>query len=257
MKESLHIWKIGGNVLGNAESLDRVLAVFLRLEGKKILVHGGGKKASQVSESLGLVPRFHEGKRITDADTLEVAVMVYAGWYNKTLVARCQAMGLNALGLSGADAGVILSEKRAVSTVDYGCVGDPVEVNTIAMADFLRRDLVPVCCAVTHDGKGNLLNTNADTIASTLAIAMAPWYAVTLTFCLELPGVLQEVTDSSTLIQNLDLAGFESGRQQGIFHSGMLPKLENAFRALDKGVAKVIICGPETLTDGQGTHITR
>lgn len=257
MKECLHILKIGGNVIGDEANLSSVLSAFSKKEGKKIIVHGGGKKATTLAEKLGVTSVFVEGRRITDAPSLEIAVMVYAGWYNKKIVAQCHTLGLSALGLSGADVNAILSEKRPVKQVDYGWVGDPIKVNVSTLNHFLKENLTLVFCAVTHDGLGQLLITNADTIASTLATSFATTYEVNLTYCLELPGVLRDVLDLHSVIPSLDFIAFQEGRELGYFHSGMIPKLENAFNAIENGVSKVIICGPDSFPANGGTHICK
>lgn len=255
MKEMLHILKIGGNVLSNDLVLASVLSAFSKKEGRKIIVHGGGKKATVLAEKLGIPSVFVEGRRITDSDSLEIAVMTYAGWYNKKIVAHCHSIGLPALGLSGADANAILSVKRPVKEVDFGWVGDPVTVNVQTLSHFMNIDLTLVFCAVTHDGQGQLLNTNADTIASTLATALSSIYSVNLTYCLELPGVLEDVSDPNTVISSLDRSAFIEGWEKGVFHAGMIPKLENAFNAIENGVTKVVICGPDSFLTNGGTHI--
>ncbi|MFN6063484.1 MAG: acetylglutamate kinase [Bacteroidota bacterium] len=219
MKEILHILKIGGNVLSNDLVLASVLSAFSEKEGRKIIVHGGGKKATVLAEKLGIPSVFVDGRRITDTDSLEIAVMTYAGWYNKKIVAHCHSIGLSALGLSGADANAILSVKRPVKEVDFGWVGDPVKVNVQTLSHFMNIDLTLVFCAVTHDGKGQLLNTNADTIASTLATALSNIYSVNLTYCLELPGVLKDVSDPNTVISSLNRSAFIEGREKGVFHT--------------------------------------
>jgi len=183
--------------------------------------------------------------------------MTYAGWYNKKIVAHCHSIGLSALGLSGADANAILSVKRPVKEVDFGWVGDPVTVNVQTLSHFMNIDLTLVFCAVTHDGQGQLLNTNADTIASTLATALSNIYSVNLTYCLELPGVLEDVSDPRTVIPSLNRSAFIEGREKGYFHAGMIPKLENAFNAIENGVAKVVICGPDSFLTNGGTHICK
>ena len=257
MKEILHILKIGGNVLSNDLVLASVLSAFSEKEGRKIIVHGGGKKATVLGEKLGIPSIFVEGRRITDTDSLEIAVMTYAGWYNKKIVAHCHSIGLSALGLSGADANAILSVKRPVKEVDFGWVGDPIMVNVQTLSHFMNIDLTLVFCAVTHDGKGQLLNTNADTIASTLATALSNIYSVNLTYCLELPGVLEDVSDPNTVISSLNRSAFIEGREKGYFHAGMIPKLENAFNAIENGVTKVVICGPDSFLTNGGTHICK
>lgn len=257
MKEMLHILKIGGNVLSNDLVLASVLNAFSKKEGRKIIVHGGGKKATILAEKLGIPSVFVDGRRITDTDALEIAVMTYAGWYNKKIVAHCHSIGLSSLGLSGADANAILSVKRPVIEVDFGWVGDPVKVNVETLTHFMNIDLTLVFCAVTHDGQGQLLNTNADTIASTLATAFSSTYSVNLTYCLELPGVLEDVADPRTVIPSLNRSAFIEGREKGYFHAGMIPKLENAFNAIENGVTKVVICGPDSFLTNGGTHICK
>jgi acetylglutamate kinase len=257
MKEMLHILKIGGNVLSNDLVLASVLKAFSKKEGRKIIVHGGGKKATLLAEKLGIPSVFVDGRRITDTDALEIAVMTYAGWYNKKIVAHCHSIGLAALGLSGADANAILSVKRPVKEVDFGWVGNPVKVNVQTLTHFMNIDLTLVFCAVTHNGHGQLLNTNADTIASTLATSFAPFYEVNLTYCLELPGVLRDISNIQSVIPSLDFIAFQEGREQGYFHSGMIPKLENAFNAIENGVTKVVICGPDSFLTNGGTHICK
>jgi acetylglutamate kinase len=257
MKEVLHILKIGGNVLSNDLVLASVLNAFSKKEGRKIIVHGGGKKATILAEKLGIPSVFVDGRRITDTDALEIAVMTYAGWYNKKIVAHCHSIGLSALGLSGADANAILSVKRPVKEVDFGWVGDPVKVNVETLTHFMNINLTLVFCAVTHDGQGQLLNTNADTIASTLATAFSSTYSVNLTYCLELPGVLEDVADPRTVIPSLNRSAFIEGREKGYFHAGMIPKLENAFNAIENGVTKVVICGPDSFLTNGGTHICK
>ena len=257
MKEMLHILKIGGNVLSNDLVLASVLNAFSKKEGRKIIVHGGGKKATLLAEKLGIPSVFVDGRRITDTDALEIAVMTYAGWYNKKIVANCHSIGLSALGLSGADANAILSVKRPVKEVDFGWVGDPVKVNVKTLSHFMNIDLTLVFCAVTHDGQGQLLNTNADNIASTLATAFSNAYSVNLTYCLELPGVLEDVSDPRTVIPSLNRSAFIEGREKGCFHTGMIPKLENAFNAIENGVTKVVICGPDSFLTNGGTHICK
>ena len=257
MKEVLHILKIGGNVLSKDLVLASVLSAFSEKEGRKIIVHGGGKKATVLAEKLGIPSVFVDGRRITDTDSLEIAVMTYAGWYNKKIVAHCHSIGLSALGLSGADANAILSVKRPLKEVDFGWVGDPVNVNVQTLSHFMNIDLTLVFCAVTHDGKGQLLNTNADTIASTLATALSNIYSVNLTYCLELPGVLEDVSDPNTVISSLNRSAFIEGREKSYFHAGMIPKLENAFNAIENGVTKVVICGPDSFLTNGGTHICK
>ena len=243
MKEPLEVVKIGGGVLDDPAQLAQFLTEFARLPGRKLLVHGGGKGASQLLQSLGIVPQLVDGRRVTDAATLDVVTMFYAGKTNKQLVALLQARGINALGLSGADGNAIPASRRSVGEIDYGFVGDIDEhdINTALLQHLLDGGLTPVFCAITHDGYGQLLNTNADTIASTLARALAPFYEVALHFCFEKDGVLADVHDPTSVIPRITPALFAELKASGTIAAGMLPKLENAFAALTAGVEKVFI----------------
>ena len=243
MKEPLEVVKIGGGVLDDAAQLAQFLTEFARLPGRKLLVHGGGKGASQLLQSLGIVPQLIDGRRVTDAATLDVVTMFYAGKTNKQLVALLQARGINALGLSGADGNVLRATRRPAGAVDYGYVGDLTDagVNVPLLQNLLGAGLTPVFCAITHDGNGQLLNTNADTIASVLARALAPFYEVGLHFCFEKDGVLADVHDPTSVIPRITSALFAELKASGAIAAGMLPKLENAFAALAAGVEKVII----------------
>jgi len=241
--KSLFIVKIGGNVIDNSENLHRFLKDFTALKGHKILVHGGGKVATQLSETLGIEAKLVDGRRITDIETLRVVTMVYAGLINKNIVAQLQRLGNNAIGLTGADGDFIRTKKRPVKTIDYGYVGDiddnsinPSNISSLVVAGF-----TPVFCALTHDGDGQLLNTNADTIASALAVALAKLYDTTLIYCFEKKGVLKDINDESSLVHEIDPQGYEELKAQQIIHSGMLPKMDNAFSAISCGVKAVII----------------
>lgn len=251
----LHILKVGGKVIDDLTLLQPILAAFLQKEGLKIIVHGGGKKASELSEKLGIPVQMVNGRRITDAAALEVATMVYAGLFNKQIVALIQALGGNALGLSGADGNVILAHRRPVKEIDYGFVGDLDEVNAEAIHRLLSAEFVPVFCAITHDGGGQLLNTNADTIASRLATAMSALYEVKLYLCLDKNGVLSNAEDNHSVIPRMNAEDYERYKAEGVVYAGMLPKLDNAFDALTQGVKEVIICGPESVVQGGGTVI--
>lgn len=257
MADKLQLLKIGGKVLDDEALLAQVLTTFLHLEGRKLLVHGGGKRTSELSERLGLTPHMVDGRRITDAETLEVATMVYAGLFNKMIVSKLQSFGVNALGLSGADGNVIQAHKRPVKTIDYGFVGDIDQVDSAAINRLIQADFTPVFCAITHDGKGQLLNTNADTIAAQLAMALAPLYHVTLIYCLEKDGVLSDPNDDHSVIPELTPATYAAHRESGVISAGMIPKLDNAFNALQVEVAEVVICGPQSFTRGGGTHLHR
>lgn len=247
MKSSLHIVKIGGNVAEDAHLLEAVLCDFAALEGHKILVHGGGKTTSEICRKLGIPVQMVDGRRITDTATLEVAVMVYAGLTNKRIVALLQSMGCNALGLSGADGNSILAHKRTGAAIDYGFAGDVDEVNAPFFAQLLEAGLTPVCCAITHDQQGQLLNTNADTIANEVATALASIYEVWLYYCLEKPGVLSDPGNDESIITAINRETYQELKAAGIVSGGMIPKLDNAFAALDAGVHGVLIGGPAML----------
>jgi acetylglutamate kinase len=241
--KSLYIIKIGGNVIDNSENLYRFLKDFTALKGNKILVHGGGKVATQLSETLGIEAKLVEGRRITDIETLRVVTMVYGGLINKNIVAQLQRFGTNAIGLTGADGDFIRTKKRPVKTIDYGFVGDIDEksINPQNIASLMDAAFTPVFCALTHDGEGQLLNTNADTIASALAVALAKLYDTTLIYCFEKKGVLNDINDDDSLIRDIDPQRYEELKIKQIIHSGMLPKLDNAFTAIACGVKAVII----------------
>ena len=242
-KGDLYIIKIGGNVIDNSENLHNFLKDFTALKGNKILVHGGGKVATQLSETLGIEPKMVEGRRITDIETLRVVTMVYGGLINKNIVAQLQKFGTNAIGLTGADGNFIRTKKRPVKTIDYGFVGD-IDESSIDNANIKRLmegGFTPVFCAITHDGDGQLLNTNADTIASALAVSLAKLYDTTLIYCFEKSGVLKDINDEDSLITDIDPQYYEELKKQQIIHSGMLPKLDNAFTAITCGVKAVII----------------
>lgn len=256
-KPQLTVVKIGGNVIDDASALDSFLQDFAAIKGAKILVHGGGKLATRNAEKLGIAPFFHEGRRITDAPMLEVAVMTYAGTINKSIVAKLQKHQINALGLTGADGNLISSKKRENTTIDFGLVGDVVSVNAELLQMLLKQDVVPVLCAVTHDGNGQLLNTNADAIASALAVACTGYYEVKLLYCFEKKGVLLDMKDEDSAIKNLTFKEYNELKLQGVIHSGMLPKLDNCFNALEQGVAKISIGSPAMINGENHTIITK
>lgn len=244
--DQLSILKIGGNILDNEAFLENLLDTFSGLPGKKILVHGGGKIANVLMEQLGIKPNMVDGRRITDEKTLEVVTMVYAGLINKRLVARLQSRGCEAIGLTGADANIIPAVKRPVKEIDYGFVGDvyPKDISANTITGFLGMGLVPVCAPITHNGEGDLLNTNADTIASSLAIALAPFFNVNLIYCFEKNGVLMDPQDENSVIPKIDEGLFNEYKASGVISAGMIPKLDNAFKAIGSGVKQVTICGP-------------
>ena len=251
----LTILKIGGKLLDDDAQLGSALAAFAKIAGAKILVHGGGKKGSEISRRLGIEPRMVEGRRITDAATLEVVTMVYAGLLNKTVVANLQALGCNAIGLSGADGNAILAKKRGADTIDYGFAGNVEAVNNSLIINLLENNLTPVFSPITHDGSGQLLNTNADTIARTLAVSLAQNFEVTLQFCFEKNGVLLDPTDGNSVLPSLAAEAYEHYRALGIISEGMVPKLDNAFAAKNGGVGDVWVCGLGGICGGTGTLI--
>ena len=240
-KKKLQIVKIGGNVINNERALNSFLKDFAVLEDPKILVHGGGKRASEISSAMGLVPQMINGRRVTDTTTVEVVTMVYAGLLNKNIIAQLQKFNCNALGLSGADANCILAHKRIVKDIDYGFAGDVDAINTEFINVLLQNNLTPVFCAITHDKNGQLLNTNADTIVSEVAIGMSGLYHTELNFVFELRGVLKSIDDKNSVITHINSEKYEDLVSTGIISDGMLPKLHNCFNALHKGVAKVKI----------------
>lgn len=251
-KEALYVVKIGGNIIDDAAKLEHFLKQFSSIKGKKILVHGGGKLATQLAKDLGIEQEMVEGRRITDAATLKIVTMVYAGYINKNIVAQLQATGSNAIGFTGADANLIKAHKRLASAskgIDYGFVGDVDEVNTAAIEPLLVQDISIVIAPITHDGNGQLLNTNADTIAQSIATAMGNLYQVSLLYCFEKSGVLLDANDDSTVIPLIDQSYFKKLKAEQLIFAGMIPKLDNAFAALEKGVSKVIIGKAESILD--------
>lgn len=241
--DKLYIIKIGGNVIDNSENLHYFLNDFAALDGHKILIHGGGKLATDLSHTMGLEPKMVDGRRITDIETLRVVTMVYAGLINKNIVAQLQRFNCNAIGLTGADGNLIRAKKRPVKEIDYGYVGDLHEtsVATHRLSALLNDGLVPVFSAITHDGEGQLLNTNADTIASAIAVAMASHFKVSLVYCFEKKGVLKDVQDDTSVIREISSDEFETLKADNIIAGGMLPKLQNAFQAITNGVEEVYI----------------
>jgi acetylglutamate kinase len=255
-KKPVTIIKIGGNIIDNPTELAQFLSDFSKIEGYKVLVHGGGKSATKMAESIGLVPQMIDGRRITDAAMLDVVVMIYAGQINKNIVAQLQANSTNAMGFSGADGNLIQSDKRNHPTINYGFVGDVKKVNTQLLETLLSNGIVPVFCAITHDGKGQLLNTNADTIASELAIALAEVFDVTLNYCFEKPGVLYDAEDDSSVIENINQELYSKLKAEKAIHSGMIPKLDNCFNSLSKGVQKIKIGHHRMLQDKTALYTT-
>lgn len=255
--EKLTIIKVGGKIVEEENTLKQLLERFSKIEGKKVLVHGGGRSATALATKLGIESKMVDGRRITDAETLKVVTMVYAGLVNKNIVANLQSLGLNALGLTGADMNYMRSDKRPVKTVDYGFVGDVKEVNASLLADLISKDVVPVLAPLTHDKKGNLLNTNADTIAGEAAKALAKYFDVTLTYCFEKKGVLRDENDDDSVIAEINPQLFQEYVEKGIIQGGMIPKLENSFAAINAGVSKVVITKADELGNDSGTVITK
>lgn len=250
IKEELNIIKVGGAVVEDEASLSGLLMSFSSLRGKKILVHGGGKIATEMAAKLGVETQMIDGRRITSAEMLKVVTMVYGGLVNKNIVARLQALGINALGLTGADMNIIMSVKRPVELINFGYVGDVKYVNTRALTSLLEAGAVPVLAPLTHDKEGSMLNTNADTIASSVAAALAEKYSVTLTFCSSIPGVLRDLDDPASVIKTITKADFDPMVADGTISAGMIPKLQNAFEAINSGVSKVVITSPSDLSGG-------
>ena len=248
-RAGVRIVKIGGNIIDDPAELAEFLADFSKIDGHKVLVHGGGKSATKMAKSIGLAPQMIDGRRITDAPMLEVAVMIYAGQINKDIVAQLQANNTNAMGFSGADGNLIQSEKRNHPTIDYGFVGDVKKVNTPLLQSLISSGIVPIFCAITHDKKGQLLNTNADTIASELAIALSDVFEVTLNYCFEKPGVLYDAEDDSSVIEKMNQELYTQLKADKAIHSGMIPKLDNCFNSLSKGVQIVKIGHHKMLKD--------
>lgn len=241
--KKLSIIKIGGNVIDSHEKLNAFLKDFAEIDGHKILIHGGGKIATELAEKMGVEQQMVNGRRITDAETLDVVTMVYAGLINKNLVAKLQTYGQNYIGVSGVDLNLIKTKKRAIKDYDFGFVGDITtdSISTDKLNLFIKKNITPIFCAITHNGHGQLLNTNADTLASAIAVAMADFYEVNLYFCFEKKGVLSNSDDEDSVIENITPPIFEELKNQNIINKGMIPKLENAFSAINSGVGNVFI----------------
>ncbi len=257
MKERLIIIKVGGKIVEEPDTLSKLLADFAAIPGKKLLVHGGGRSATKVAASLGIESRMVDGRRVTDAEMLKVVTMVYGGLVNKNIVAGLQARGVNAFGLTGADMNVILSEKRPVKEIDYGFVGDVKCVDAARLSSLISEGIVPVMAPLTHDGQGHLLNTNADTIAGETAKSLAVFFDVSLVYCFEKKGVLRDEADDESVIPVLTPKLFEQYVAEGVIKGGMIPKLENAFSAIDAGVKEVIITSASAIGTTEGTVIVR
>ena len=248
--------KVGGKIVEEENTLRQLLKDFAAIEGHKVLVHGGGRSATKLAAELGVETKMVNGRRITDADMLRIVTMVYGGLVNKNIVAKLQALGVNALGLTGADMNLIRSEKRPVKEVDYGYVGDVKEVNAELLAGLIKQGIVPILAPLTHDKESHLLNTNADTIAGEAAKALAKYFEVTLMFCFEKKGVLMDENDDESVIPEIDREAFKKYVDEGIIQGGMIPKLENAFQAIDAGVKRVVITQASEINNGTGTIVS-
>lgn len=255
MAQKLTIIKVGGKIVEEPDTLQALLQDFSKIEGHKVLVHGGGRSATQMAARLGIESQMVNGRRITDSETLKVVTMVYGGLVNKTIVAGLQALNINALGLTGADLNYMRSEKRPVKDVDYGMVGDVKEVQSNILANLIEMGVVPVLAPLTHDKKGNMLNTNADTIAGEAAKALAKHFEVTLMFCFEKKGVLADAENDDSVIAEITRESFAKYVADGVIQGGMIPKLENAYEAIDAGVKEVIITQADRIFSGGGTRV--
>ena len=258
--DKVYVIKIGGNVIDHEDALKNFLSAFAGIKEKKILVHGGGKLATSLGEKLGIPQQMAEGRRITDAETLKVVTMVYAGYINKNIVALLQSAGANAIGLCGADANLITANKREVKEMDYGFAGDVEAVNEDLLSELLDKGLTVVLSPITHNKKGQLLNTNADTIASEIAVALSKRYDTTLVYCFEKNGVLKNADDPASVIPSISKKSYGNLKDEKIVFAGMIPKLDNAFAAIDRGVGRVVIGNADEITSiinsKAGTTIT-
>jgi acetylglutamate kinase len=258
----LIIVKIGGHILDNEEDLHNVLKSFVIIKEPKILIHGGGKVASEIAEKFGIIPRVINGRRITDAETLKIVQMVYAGLLNKNIVLKLQSLNCDAIGMSGADANCILAHKREITDIDYGYAGDIDQVNAHILRSLLKLRLTPVLCALTHDGNAQMLNTNADTIAAEVGAALSNFFNVELIYCIDKEGVLRSKEQKDSVISKISRQSYQECIRKSIISDGMIPKLHNAFYALDKGVKQIHIIHFNALArfntqDMTGTIITK
>lgn len=259
MNDVIKVIKIGGNVIDNPIALKSFIKDFAKLSGPKVLVHGGGKEATRLSSRLGIETQMINGRRVTDRETLDIVTMVYAGLINKRIVALLQSEGCDALGLSGADGNVIKAKRRPADPVDYGFVGDISTdlINDAFISILLKKGLTPVFCAINHDGSGELLNCNADSVASAVAIACSRIACTDLTFCFEKAGVLYNIDDDNSVIPSITSSNYDDLRSAGTISGGMLPKIENAFKAISEGVNSVIIKSSSDLLLDAGTVIMK
>lgn len=257
--QPVEVVKIGGNVIDSPEALDAFLRDFAAMPGRRVLVHGGGKEATRLSRDMGIETKMVDGRRVTDAETLDIVTMVYAGLINKRIVSRLQALGCDAVGLTGADGNAIPATRRPAAPIDFGYVGDidPARVSDEFLGLLLDSGRVPVMCAICHDGEGTLLNCNADSVAGAVATGLSRKGPVRLTYCFERPGVMADPDDDSTLIPLVTRESFETLKGDGTVSGGMLPKIENALRCAEAGVGEVRICRAEALRGDGGTTIRR
>jgi acetylglutamate kinase len=253
--KAVYILKIGGEVLQDPTALHEVLEAFVGISGPKILVHGGGREVTDLSRKLGVEPQIVEGRRITDAFQLDLALMLYAGKINTQLVATLQSLGLNCAGFNGSDLNLIQCKKRELSSLDYGYVGDITEINVEAFKLLLNQGICPVLCSITHDANGQLLNTNADTIATEIAQALSAQYAVSLDLLMGPSGIMINLSDEHSLIERLSSERYEQLLVEGVLSDGILPKLHNAFNALKKGVKRVRLGNKALIQHQKGTEI--
>lgn len=253
----INVVKIGGNVVDNPEALESFLKDFAAMEGDKILVHGGGKEATRMSKSMGVETTMIEGRRVTDRQTLDIVTMVYAGLINKRIVSMLQKLGCDAVGLTGADGDVIPASRRPANPVDYGFVGDidSAKVSDNFISTLLKGGYVPVFCAICHDGEGTLLNCNADSVASAVALGASRISPTRLTYCFEKPGVMTDVDDENSVIPEITAESFLELKERGIVAQGMIPKLQNALKSIEEGVTAVRICKAEALLGDGGTVV--
>lgn len=252
--KTIKIVKIGGNIINDETALHSFLADFAQLKGPKVLIHGGGKLASELAKELNIPVTMIDGRRVTDTQTLDLITMVYAGKINKQIVAQLQAYNANAIGFTGADGNTIISTKRPAEPIDYGFAGDVVTVNPQVVTALINNEVTPVFCAITHDANGQLLNTNADTIAAELAIGLSADFNTELYYCFEKPGVLSDVTDDTSVIEQITLETYVQLKTNGVIFEGMLPKLDNCFHALKNNVQKVHIGNTTMVFNSKNKH---
>lgn len=251
------IIKVGGKIVEQPDTLNQLLNDFARIPGDKLLVHGGGRSATQMATRLGIETKMIDGRRVTDSEMLQVVTMVYGGLVNKNIVAQLQSRGINALGLTGADMNVIQSHRRPANPIDFGFVGDVDKVDGNRLNNIISQGIVPVMAPLTHDRQGSLLNTNADTIAGEVAKALTPYYDVTLIYCFEKAGVLADENDDNSVIPHITHEDFLRLKDEGVIQGGMIPKLQNSFDAIEQGVTQVIITKADAIGSDAGTKITK